>query len=134
VTVVEGRVAIVATGSHEGGDAGFPELSVSDRAIIDNKGALKIQHGVNEAEATAWTHRSLVFHRRPMAEVADEFNRYNRQHIEIRSPALQVQEITGTFRSDDPASFLAFIAGMAGVHVTEDGRGGYVITLEEKAP
>jgi transmembrane sensor len=134
VTVVEGRVAIVATGSHEGGRASLPELSVSDRAIIDNKGALKLQHGVDESEATAWTRRSLVFHRRPMSEVADEFNRYNRQHIEIRSPALQVQEITGTFRSDDPASFLAFIAGMAGVHVTEDGRGGHVITLEEKAP
>jgi transmembrane sensor len=134
VTVVEGRVAILATGPHEGGDVSFPELSASDRAIIDNKGTLELQHGVNALEATAWTRRSLVFHRRPMAEVAEEFNRYNRQRIEIRSPALQAQEITGTFRSDDPASFLAFIAGIPGVHVTDDGRGGYVVTLEDSVP
>src|SRR3569833_2249972 len=118
VTVVDGRVAIVATGSREAAPGSLPELSANDRAIIDKAGALKLEHGVNEAEATAWMRRTLVFHRRPMAEVAEEFNRYNRQHIEIRSPALQAQEITGTFRSDDPASFLAFIAGIPGVHVT----------------
>ena len=134
VTVVEGRVAIVATGSHPGGDASLPELSASDRAIIDNNGSVKLQQGVTEAEAIAWMRRSLVFHRRPMAEVADEFNRYNRRHIEIRSPALQAQEITGTFRSDDPKSFLAFIASIPGVHVIEDGSGGYVVTLEESVP
>jgi len=125
VTVVEGRVEFLATGA---------ELSAGDRAIIDNKGALKLEHGVNAAEATAWTRRSLVFHRRPMSEVAEEFNRYNRRHIEIRSPALQAQEITGTFRSDDPASFLAFIAGIPGVHVNTDGSGGYVVTLEDSVP
>jgi transmembrane sensor len=89
------------------------------------------QHGVSAAEATAWTRRSVVFRRRPMHEVAAEFNRYNREHIEIRSPALQAQEITGTFRSDDPKSFLAYIADIPGVHIAKDGRGGYVVTLEE---
>ena len=54
--------------------------------------------------------------------------------IDIRSPALQAQEITGTFRSDDPASFLAFVAGIPGVRVTEDGSGRHVITLEESVP
>jgi transmembrane sensor len=134
VTVVEGRVAIVATPSHAGGGASLPELSASDRAIIDNQGSVKLQQGVTEAEAIAWMRRSLVFHRRPMAEVAEEFNRYNRRRIEIRSPALQAQEITGTFRSDDPTSFLAFIASIPGVHVNEDGSGGYVVTLEESVP
>jgi transmembrane sensor len=131
VTVVEGRVGIIATGSPGPSDRKFPELSEADRAIIGNDGSIKLQHGVSAAEATAWTRRSVVFRRRPMHEVAAEFNRYNREHIEIRSPALQAQEITGTFRSDDPKSFLAYIADIPGVHIAKDGRGGYVVTLEE---
>jgi transmembrane sensor len=134
VTVVEGRVAIVATGSHAGGNAGLPKLSAGERAIIDNQGGLQLQQGVDEAEAIAWMRRSLVFHRRPMVEVAEEFNRYNRRQIDIRSPALQAQEITGTFRSDDPASFIAFVAAIPGAHVTENSSGGYVVTLEESVP
>lgn len=134
VTVMEGQVRIIAAGSPGGSDAKLPELSATDRAIIDNEGSIKLEHGVKLGEAVAWTRRSVVFHRRPMGEVADEFNRYNHEHIEIRSPALQALEITGTFRADDLASFLAYIADIPGVHVAKDG-GRYLVTLEEsRAP
>ncbi len=92
-----------------------------------------LQHGVNLAETTAWTQRQLVFQHRPLGEVADEFNRYAVGRIEIRSPALREQEVTGTFRSDDVASFIAVLAGVPGVHVADDGAGGYVVTSDESA-
>jgi transmembrane sensor len=134
VTVVEGQVAIIATGPHDAAAASLPELSASDRAVIDSNGSVKLQHGVNTLEAIAWTNRSLIFHRRPLGEVAEEFNRYNREHIEIRSPQLEAQEITGTFRSDDPASFLTFVAQIPGARVSRNPHGGYVITREQPAP
>ncbi len=80
------------------------------------------QQGVNLTEAIAWTQRQLVFQRRPLGEVAEEFNRYNAGRIEIRSPALRAQEVTGTFRSDDVASFVAVLAGIPGVKVAERRR------------
>jgi len=131
VTVVEGRVAMTRGGGPAQGDAALAELSAGDRVLIDEGGSIKLQQGVNLEEATAWTRHQLIFERRPMSEIAAEFNRYNVGHIEIRSAALQHQELTGTFQSNDPASFVAFLAGMPGVAVAGDGKGGYIVTLQE---
>ena len=123
VTVVEGRVALIAAGATK-----LPVLSAGDRVVVDGAGPGALQHDVNLAELTAWTHQQLVFHRRPLGEIADEFNRYNVGHIEIRSAPLREQEVTGTFRPNDVTSFIAVLAGIPGVQVADDGAGGYVVT------
>jgi len=123
VTVVEGRVAVVA-GAH----GKLPVLSVADQVTVDATGLSTLQRGVNLAEAIAWTQHQLVFKRRPLGEVAAEFNRYNVGQIEIRSAALRAEEVTGTFRTQDVESFLAVLAGIPGVQVAADGAGGYVVT------
>jgi ferric-dicitrate binding protein FerR (iron transport regulator) len=89
-----------------------------------------LEHDVNLDEVTAWTRHQLVFHHRPLGDVADEFNRYNVGRIEIRSPSLREQEMTGTFRSNDVASFIAVLAGTPGVQVVDDGTGGYIVTSD----
>jgi transmembrane sensor len=125
VTVVEGRVATIAAGPRTGT---LPVLSAKDRVIVDSAGPGVLEHEVNLAEITGWMQRQLVFHQRPLGEVADEFNRYNVGHIQIRSTLLREQEVTGTFKADDVASFIAVLAGIPGVHVVNDGAGGYVVT------
>ena len=130
VTVVEGRVAMIAAGSRAGT---LPVLSARDRVIVDSAGPGALEHDVNLAETTAWTQHQLVFHHRPLGEVADEFSRYNVGRIQIHSPSLRDQEVTGTFRSNDVASFVAVLAGMPGVHVVDDGAGGYVVTSDGSA-
>lgn len=127
VTVVEGRVAMIAADSRT---ANLPVLSAGDRVVVDSAGPGALEHNVNLAEATAWTQHQLVFHHRPLGEVADEFNRYNVGRIEIRSPSLRKQEVTGTFRSNDVASFVGVLAGIPGVKVVDDGAGGYVVTSD----
>jgi transmembrane sensor len=127
VTVVEGRVAMIAADSRTGN---LPVLSAGDRVVVHSGGPGALEHNVNLAEATAWTQHQLVFHHRPLGEVADEFNRYNVGRIEIRNPSLRKQEVTGTFRSNDVASFVAVLAGIPGVHVIYDGIGGYVVTSD----
>jgi transmembrane sensor len=127
VTIVEGRVAMIAAGSRTGT---LPVLSARDRVIVDGAGPGALEHDVNLAEITAWTQHELVFHHRPLGEVADEFNRYNVGRIQIHSPSLRDQEVTGTFRSNDVASFVAVLAGTPGVHVVDDGAGGYVVTSD----
>jgi transmembrane sensor len=89
-----------------------------------------LEHDVNLDELTAWTRHQLVFHHRPLGDVADEFNRYNVGRIEIRSPSLRKQQMTGTFRSNDVASFMAVLAGTPGVQVVDDGTGGYIVTSD----
>ena len=128
VTVVEGRVAVIAADSRTGN---LPVLSAGDRVIINSAGPSALEHEVNLAEATAWTQHQLVFHHRPLGEIADEFNRYNLGRIEIRSPSLREQEMTGTFRSNDVASFVAVLAGIPGVRVIDEGTGDYVVTSDD---
>jgi transmembrane sensor len=130
VTVVEGRVAMIAAGTRKDH---LPVLSAGDRVVVDAAGPGELQHGVNLANATAWTQRRLVFQHRSIGEVAEEFNRYTTGQIDIRSQALREQEVTGTFRSDDVASFVAVLADIPGVHVADDGAGGYVVTSDESA-
>jgi transmembrane sensor len=127
VTVVEGRVAMIAPVSRTGT---LLVLSARDRVIVGSDGRGVLEHGINLTEATAWLQHELVFHHRPLGEVADEFNRYNTRRIEIRSPALRRQEVTGTFRSNDVASFVAVLAGIPGVRVVDDGAAGYLITSD----
>ncbi len=128
VTVLEGRVALIAAASRTGS---LPVLSARDRVIVDGAGPGVVEHDVNLVETTAWTQQQLIFHRRALGEIAEEFNRYNIRHIQIRSTLLRGQEVTGTFKSNDVASFVAVLAGMPHVRVAGDGAGGYVVTSDD---
>ncbi len=132
VTVVEGRVALLPEGRHAAPDAKLPILGVADRLVIHSSGAAVMQHGTNVAAAIAWTQRQLVFEHRPLGEIAEELNRYNRARIEIDDAQLRQQEITGTFQSNDTASFLDFLANIPGVVIRTDGNGGYVVTVDSR--
>jgi transmembrane sensor len=128
VTVVEGRVAMRAA---SGASLPLPVLAVGDRAVVRGNEAGKVEHGVDVSEATAWTRRQIVVKGRPVGEVADEFNRYNLRRIDVRSPALRAEKVTATFQANDPASFVAFMQGIPGVRIADDGKGGYIATLDE---
>ena len=127
VTVVEGRVAMIAADSRTGN---LPVLSAGDRVVVHGASLGALEHDVNLSEVTAWTQHQLVFRHRPLGEIAGEFNRYNVGRIEIRTPSLREQELTGTFSSNDAASFVAVLAGTPGVQVVDDGAGGYIVTSD----
>ena len=122
VTVIEGRVAYVS--------GQVPVLVAGDRLVVGRDGAATMSHGVDVDSALAWTRKQLVFERRPLGEVAEEFNRYNPGRIFIESDSLRAEEVTGTFQSHDPRTFVQFLANIPGVVVSDDGAGGYVITAE----
>ena len=73
----------------------------------------------NLAVATSWTQRQLVFDSASFADVAEEFNRYNRRKLVIDASALGTQHISGVFSSTDTASLIRFLRDRPGVRVTE---------------
>jgi transmembrane sensor len=128
VTVVEGKVAVF-TDDDPGAHAGLNK--VADLAVVAGEQLIVAPNATPHAApadiamATAWTQRKLVFEHRPLGEVADEFNRYNRERIEIQSPQLRDQEITGVFEANNPESFMTFLAKIPDVTVERavgDGR------------
>ena len=139
VTVVAGRVAVDSgtPGRNAGAQAthGGPVtlealvLGANDRVVITPAGLGAPQHGVNVAPIVAWTQRQLMFEHRPLSEVAEEFNRYNRDRIDIDSAELKRQEVTGVFEANDPASFLAFLSGIPGVEIREAANGAHIVAM-----
>jgi len=143
VTVVEGRVAVDSgnpresageQAAHRGpGTREALILGASDRVVITPAGLGAPQHGVNVAPTVAWTQRQLMFEHRPLSEVAEEFNRYNRDRIDIDSPTLKRQEVTGVFEANDPASFVAFLSSIPGVEIREGANGAHIVTIRNPA-
>lgn len=133
VTVVEGVVSLTQGLAEALPEGNTPLIRASDRVVIGAAGAGAPEHGVHLAAVTSWTQRKLVFEHRALGEVAEEFNRYNRERIVIESERLRAEEITGVFQSNDPASFISFLSGIPGVRIRNDGRGNQIVVLDEKA-
>jgi transmembrane sensor len=139
VTVVEGQVAVDSGRPREsaGAQAGHGVgdtvealiLRANDRVVVTPAGVGALQRGVNAAASVAWTQRQLMFEHRPLSEVAEEFNRYNRDRIEIDSAELKRQEVTGVFEAKDPASFVAFLSSIPGVEIREGANGTHIVLL-----
>jgi transmembrane sensor len=139
VTVVEGQVAVdsatksdgaaAQAGRRAGGTVEALILGANDRVLITPAGVGDPQRGVNVTASVAWTQRQLMFEHRPLSEVAEEFNRYNRDRIDIDSAELERQEVTGVFDAKDPASFVAFLSGIPGVEIREGANGTHIVSL-----
>ena len=142
VTVVEGRVAILNEGYRSGpkheGERGPREAAarteVTDFAQQEGEGAIFLGAGEqitvspkrarktlhpNLAGATSWTQRQLVFDSASLADVAEEFNRYNERKLVIDPSALEILHISGVFSSTDPASLIRFLRDRPSLRVTE---------------
>jgi transmembrane sensor len=117
VTVIEGVVQIIPDAS---GSIDIAELSklpantkvpAGETVTIVADGKLTPHANVDAQEATAWQQRRLVFRNRTLAEIAAEFNRYNRiPQIRIEGAALQAMRLTSVFDADDPQSLLTYLA------------------------
>jgi len=129
VTVVEGRVAVMTASAGAPNDPQIRlPLEAGEQVIVSPQRARQVTHA-DVATAIAWTQRKLIFEHRRLAEVAEEFNRYNRQVIDIRGDGLRDQEVTGVFQANDAGSFLEFLARIPGVTVvTSTDRSRYVVS------
>jgi len=144
VTVVEGRVAILT--SHAGSLADhdvpaaalgpgqsnleFPAtapgqigniLVAAGEQLTVTPGRIQIAEHPNIASATAWTQRQLVFESASLADVADEFNRYNERQLIVGDPRLETFHVSGVFSSTDPASLIRFLRARPELRIVETG-------------
>jgi transmembrane sensor len=143
VTVVEGRVAVASEAAHDdrgqeskagksNGSQSVLVLGASDRVVITRSGPGVPQHDANVNAAISWTWHQLVFEHRPLREVAAEFNRYSRHRIEIEGADLAQQEFTGVFQSNDPDSFVEFLATIPWVEVRHDADVTHIVLAHGK--
>jgi transmembrane sensor len=113
VSVIEGRVRVISSGESAvvgaGSDGGL--LGAGDEASVAGEGGLVKRKLEDPARVVAWRDRRLVFRGNSLAEIAAEFNRYNRSpRIRIADPAAGEQRFTGTFDADAPQALMQALA------------------------
>jgi len=67
----------------------------------------------------------------PLAEVAEEFNRYNSRRLVIVDPQLRSVGISGVYSSTDPDSLLGFLRAQPNIELSETDS-EIRVTLREK--
>jgi len=69
----------------------------------------------------AWRSGILVFRDTPLAEAAQQYNRYNREKITIRDPFAAAHRISGALPATNTQEFAHIAQKFFGLHVKRDG-------------
>lgn len=120
VTVLEGNVLVTAPAQTGSGTTEMQRspLAAGEQLIVKPQTA-SIPARVDTSSVTAWTQRQLIFNRTTLADVVEEFNRYNSRPLVIEGQALASLEISGVYASPDPTLLLRFLSAQPGIRVRE---------------
>lgn len=113
VTVLEGTVTVVP------GSAAPPRtLSAGDQTLVTTQGGVR-PHRTNVAAVTAWRRGEFEFDETPLANVAEQFNRYSARRLILESPEVASVRISGVYSSADPVSLILFLRNQPDLLVSE---------------
>ena len=131
VTVLEGRVAIWhgdGPPARRAPDASnavaqpLADLKAGEQARIAPSGRVDRVVATDLRKATAWRRQEIVFDHDPIADVAAEFNRYNRLQVVVEDPNIAAIPISGTLRAYDVQAFVDFLNHLPNVRASVSGQ------------
>ncbi len=123
VAVVKGRVRVEDTTPGE--SRATITAAPGDVAIGLGASTMVMSKPVAAVEdKLAWRDGRLVFDGTSLTEVADDFNRYNRQQLLISDPSVAAIRISGTFKALNVEAFVRLLKEAYGLKVesTADGK------------
>jgi len=123
VAVVTGRVRVEDT--MPGTSSASITVTAGDVAIGLGSSTMVVSKPVAAVEEKlTWRDGRLVFDGTSLAEVADDFNRYNRQQLLISDPSVAAIRISGTFKASNVEAFVRLLKDAYGlkVELTADGK------------
>lgn len=79
--------------------------------IIFANGTLSKPADVSVTQIVAWRERRIAFHNLSLAEIAEEFNRYNKSpKLRVVGPVLKARVYSGMIDADDPQALLDYLS------------------------
>jgi transmembrane sensor len=123
IAVVQGRVRVEDT--TPGASSASITVIPGDVAIGLGSSTMVVSNPVAAVEdKLTWRDGRLVFDGTSLAEVADDFNRYNRQQLLISDPSVAAIRISGTFKASNVEAFVRLLKEAYGlkVELTADGK------------
>lgn len=131
VTVAEGKVAVAdSPQARSSGEEIF--LVAGQQVVVPDSGAVAPVRTVDTTRALAWAQGQLVFENDTLADVVEEFNRYNRMQLSITDAQLAARKVSGVFDATDSETLLAFIRQSGDeVNITRTDAGVVIGTLAQ---
>jgi len=118
VAVLEGLIQISADASRNAPR----RVAAGERALIEPDGTVSIATAGDIVRATSWRQRRLTFRGNTLAEIAIEFNRYNRSsQLVVEGEQLRGREFTANFDADDPESLVEFLKSYKDIAIEKHG-------------
>jgi transmembrane sensor len=116
VAVLKGRVRV--EDPMRGESSATTTVTPGDVAIGEGSSMMVISKPIAAIEANlTWRDGRLVFAATSLAQVADEFNRYNHQRLVISDPAVAAIRISGTFKASNVEAFVRLLKEAYGLKV-----------------
>ena len=116
VALVEGRARVDSEGASEHSALLRPgDVAVATATSI----SITRKTQPTLAKELAWRQGNLIFDNTTLADVAAEFNRYNRQKIVIADPKVARLTIVGTFPATDVDAIINTAREVFGLHATQ---------------
>lgn len=133
VLVTEGRVQVVQQAA-DGSGAATPDdtktvyLAAGQQTVVDlgaSPGAIPAVREMTPAEidrAMAWQGLRLEFADMPLRDVAETFNRFNREKLVLADEVTGAVTVGGSFRADNVEAFVRLLESGFGIHAERDGQ------------
>jgi transmembrane sensor len=113
VTVIEGRVAI----QHQRPDPTPVFLAAGEQITLTPRAFMQPTR-TNVGAVTAWTQHQLVLDAAPLAEVAEEFNRYSARPLIVQDQGHPELRLSGVF-STDPEFLIRYLRSRPDITIHE---------------
>jgi transmembrane sensor len=130
VTLIEGGVAVVPEAATDARSQ--VSLRPGDQVVYDRQygepGRSLQRTTVDLNRVTAWRSRKLDFTDTPLIEAIAEANRYSRQKIELRAPALEQATLSGVFDAGQNEAVADGLRAYFGLHIERAGDELIVLT------
>lgn len=110
VSVLEGRVELMAQNATGSGQAAVELLAAGEEADIRLDGTIRRNTNAVVANSVAWRQRRLVFDNAGLVDMVAEFNRYNPTvRLRLEDVPAGVYTYNGIFDAADPESFVSLL-------------------------
>jgi transmembrane sensor len=97
-------------------------LTAGQQVTVPSSGAAEAVKRVDSNAALAWADGRLVFQNSSVADVVEQFNRYNLVQLHIGDQQLAERLVSGVFDANEPGSFVSVIRTVAPVRVERRGQ------------
>lgn len=124
VSVVNGKVSVKGVSDPVPANSTTPNSTVlmaGQQVAISNLGKISFSTVDDINRIVSWRQMKLQFREDKLADVAEQFNRYNSKQIRIIGEKAAEKTLTGVFNANSVNTFIAFLEADPSIRVSEQG-------------